>query len=122
MRIGIDLVAIVDVSESIKRFGNGYLDRLFTSRELEECAGDTEQLALQLAARFAAKEAATKVLRPVDQAVAWKSIEVQRASGGWTELVLRGAAAALAREQGLSDFAVSLSHDGGFAAAVVVAN
>jgi holo-[acyl-carrier protein] synthase len=119
--VGIDLVSIPDVSESIARFGRAYLDRVFTPRELDDCAGNVDQLASRLAARFAAKEAATKVLRPVDQGLGWRSIEIQRAAEGWTELALYGEADALARSQGLSTFAVSISHEGAYATAVVVA-
>jgi holo-[acyl-carrier protein] synthase len=121
MRVGVDLVAIPEVSESIARFGRKYLDRVFTARELNDCSGEGYELASRLAARFAAKEAATKVLRPGDQGVGWRSIEVQRAAEGWTELALHGEAAALARSQGLNSFAVSISHEGAYATAVVVA-
>jgi len=121
MRVGIDLVSVRDVSASIERFGHKYLDRIFTARELHDCAGEGDQFASRLAARFAAKEAATKVLRPGDHGIGWSSIEVQRALEGWTELALRGEAEALARSQGLSSFAVSISHEGAYATAVVVA-
>ncbi len=121
VRVGIDLVSVPEVSESIARFGSRYLDRVFTPRELQDCAGDAGQLASRLAARFAAKEAATKVLRPGDQGIAWRSIEVQRAPQGWTELALEGEAAALARAQGLTSFALSISHEGAYATAVVIA-
>ncbi|MGI9146872.1 MAG: holo-ACP synthase [Chloroflexota bacterium] len=121
MRVGIDLVSIPEVSESIARFGHKYLDRVFTPRELDDCGGDADQLASRLAARFAAKEAATKVLRPGDQGIGWRSIEVQRDPQGWTELALQGEAAALARSQGLNSFALSISHEGNYATAVVVA-
>jgi holo-[acyl-carrier protein] synthase len=122
MRVGIDLVSIPEVSESITHFNRNYLDRIFTPRELQDCAGEGDQFASRLAARFAAKEAATKVLRPGDQGIGWRSIEILRAPEGWTELVLHGKAVALAREQGLRSFAVSLSHEGAYATAVVVAN
>lgn len=122
MRVGIDLVSIADVSASIAQFDRSYLDRIFTPREQEDCAGEAEQFASRLAARFAAKEAATKVLGLGDQGVGWTSIEVHRAPEGWPELVLHGPADARAREQGLTSFAVSLSHDGAYATAVVIAH
>ena len=122
MRVGIDLVLVADVSASISHFKEAYLHRIFTKREILDCAGEESQFVNRLAARFAAKEAATKVLRPGDQGIGWRSIEIQRAPDGWTELVLHGRAHTLAREQGLSNFAVSLSHEGSFATAVVVAS
>jgi holo-[acyl-carrier protein] synthase len=62
-----------------------------------------------------------KALGPSDWLPAWRSIEVQREESGRCTLQLSGHAAELARQAGLSDFAVSLSHEGNFAAAVVFA-
>jgi holo-[acyl-carrier protein] synthase len=121
LRVGIDLVRVSEVEASIARFGDRYLDRVFTAHERASCARSPRP-AEGLAARFAAKEAAMKVLRPsADDVVSWTAIEVVRAPGGWTELALSGGAALLARAAGLDDFAVSLSHDGDHATAVVVA-
>jgi holo-[acyl-carrier protein] synthase len=75
----------------------------------------------RLAARFAAKEAALKVLRPGEVGVSLREIEVVRSPGGWVELELSGPAATLARESGLSELAVSITHEAGFASAVVIA-
>ena len=80
-----------------------------------------EALAVEsLAARFAAKEAVMKVLRPVDVQLDWRSIEVHRMTGGWCEIRLSGQAAAMAAEAGIDEFAVSLTHEASVAAAVVV--
>ena len=73
-----------------------------------------------LAARFAAKEATVKVLRPVGARPDWRDIEVHRSSDGWTEIRLFGKAAVLAAEAGIDELAVSLTHEGSTAAAVVV--
>jgi holo-[acyl-carrier protein] synthase len=74
-----------------------------------------------LAARFAAKEAALKVLRPTGHRPQWRSIEVRRHDGGWCTMSLSGYAAELATQAGLGELAVSLTHEEGIAAAVVVA-
>ena len=63
-----------------------------------------------------------KVLRPRDGAVPWTAIEVRRDPGGWVEVELSGAAAELAEAAGVAELAVSLTHEGEFAAAVVVAD
>ena len=62
------------------------------------------------------------MLRPGEVALSLREIEVRRDPGGWVELELSGPAAALAREAGLSGFALSLTHDGGYASAVVIAD
>ena len=61
------------------------------------------------------------MLRPRDEAVPWSSIEVRRDAGGWVDLELSGAAAALADRAGLEGWAVSLTHEDGYASAVVIA-
>jgi holo-[acyl-carrier protein] synthase len=61
------------------------------------------------------------VLRPGDEAVPWSTIEILRGAGGAVEIALTDAAATLADAAELRQFAVSLTHDAGFAAAVVVA-
>ena len=73
-----------------------------------------------LAARFAAKEAVMKVLRPVGVQLDWRSIELHQMTGGWCEIRLSGAAAAMAAEAGIEELAVSLTHEATVAGAVVV--
>jgi holo-[acyl-carrier protein] synthase len=122
MRVGIDLVSVDTVRESIRDHGDRYLERIYTEAELHDCLGAEGAVPERLAARFAAKEAALKVLCPADDAVPWHDIEVVRHSSGWVELEFSGLAARLVAEQGLGDFALSLSHEAGYATAVVVAH
>jgi holo-[acyl-carrier protein] synthase len=118
IRVGADLASVADVAASIDRFGQRYLSRLFTDHELASTGGRAESLA----ARFAAKEATIKVLRPVDANPDWRSIEVRRDASGACDLHLSGAAARMAAAAGITELAVSLTHEGGLAAAVVVAS
>jgi holo-[acyl-carrier protein] synthase len=126
-RVGVDLVAVTDVACSLERFGDRYLDRIFTPHEIACCrTGDRSPgvprgfSVESLAARFAAKEATLKVLRPEGPRPEWRSIEVHRTSGGWCEIRLFGLAAALAVDAGIEELAVSLTHEAMMAAAVVV--
>lgn len=117
-RVGIDLASAQAVREALEAHGTRYLDRVYSRAEQADCAGDP----VRLAARFAAKEAVVKVLRPgPDRPIPLLDIEVRRHSHGHTELHLRGAAAELAAIEGLDDLAVSLSHEGDLATAVVLA-
>ncbi|QBJ97625.1 holo-ACP synthase [Rhodococcus sp. ABRD24] len=118
-RIGCDVAMVGDVDRSIERFGERYLRRVFTEREVAECAGPIQ--ACRLAARFAAKEAVMKVLRPSDDAVPWTNIEVRRASWGGCVVELSGSAARLAAQQGVGEVQISISHDGGVAVAMATA-
>ena len=121
LRVGIDLVSVDAVEASIRAHADRYLQRIYTPRELAECGSEEGLDTQRLAARFAAKEATIKVLRPGDEPVPWRDIEVQRDPGGWTELQLGGRAARLAERAGVAGLAVSLTHEDGYASAVVVA-
>jgi holo-[acyl-carrier protein] synthase len=121
IRVGADVVAVHQVAESVTRFGARYLERVYTEHELSSCAGPPSVRAAGLAARFAAKEATIKVLRPVGHQPDWRSVEVRRHAEGWCTMALAGHAATLAEQAGIADLAVSLTHEGDVAAAVVVA-
>ena len=112
LRVGIDLVQVSRIAESVQTFGERFLTRVYTDRELAYARAHPERLA----ARFAAKEAAKKALGL--DGVAWRDLEVMRAESGACELALHGAARAAA---GTASLALSMSHEGDFATAVVIA-
>ena len=120
IRVGIDLVAVDDVRASLEAHGERYLQRIYTEREAADCgpAGDPDPE--RLAARFAAKEAAFKALRVGGRAMSWREAELIRGADGEIELELGPEAAALAREAGITELSVSISHDNGRAVAVVI--
>jgi holo-[acyl-carrier protein] synthase len=122
LRVGIDLVTVDSVRESLDAHGEHYLARVYTEREREDCVRESGVDPERLAGRFAAKEATLKVLRPGEVGIPWYCIEVVRDPSGWVELELAGPAAALATDIGLSELALSITHEGGFASAVVIAN
>lgn len=116
-QVGIDLLEIERLERAIGR-RPALADRLFTSGELAESRVSARP-ARHLAARFCAKEAATKALaldvfRPRD-------FEVVRGDGGAPALRLSGAAQERARELGVS-LSCSLTHTREMAGAVVVAS
>ncbi len=121
LRVGTDVVAVHEVAASVDTFGARYLERVYTEHELKSCVGSPTVQAARLAARFAAKEATIKVLRPIGHQPDWRSVEVRRHAEGWCTMALTGHAAALADEAGIAELAVSLTHEGDIAAAVVVA-
>lgn len=118
MRIGLDLVSVEAVVTAIAAHGERYLTRTYTDEELRDCGGEPHRLA----ARFAAKEAVMKALDRADEPIPWTSISVHRDQSGRPSLVLSGAAAELAAKRGLASFELSLTHDGGYGAAVVLAS
>ncbi len=100
IRVGADVVAVHQVAESVDAFGARYLERVYTEHERNCCSGSPAVQAASLAARFAAKEATIKVLRPSGHQPDWRSMEVRRHSDGWCSMALTGHAEVLADEAG----------------------
>lgn len=119
-RVGIDLVQVSRIEESLQKFGERFLRRLFHRDEIAYALASPVACSRRLAARFAAKEAALKALHVADRGVSWRDIEVRRASDGDCALVLHGSAQRAAREAGLEVASLSLTHEGDYAAAVVL--
>jgi holo-[acyl-carrier protein] synthase len=117
--VGTDLVEVERFRKAISRTAS-LADRLFSEDE-RAYAGDQQDPAKSLAARFAAKEAAMKALRVGLGDVDFHDIEVVRQEGGAPMLAVRGRAERLATARGVTEWLVSLSHTDSVAMAVVIA-
>jgi holo-[acyl-carrier protein] synthase len=115
--VGVDIVEIERVAGVIARWGERFLQRVYTETELSYCRGRIPELA----ARFAGKEAVTKALGTGIRGLAWREMEILADPLGKPLVRLHGRAKARAAAIGLSHFAVSLSHSRDYAVAVVVA-
>jgi holo-[acyl-carrier protein] synthase len=115
--LGIDLVSVSRVERVLGRFGERFWDRILTPGEREDLQGRIDR-ATALAGRFAAKEAATKALGGPDD-VFWQDIEIRGSARG-PRLNFRAAALVHAERLGVTRAHVSITHDAGVAAAVVV--
>ncbi len=110
--VGVDVVDVARLARALERTP-GLADRLFTDAER---ARPVESLA----ARFAAKEAVAKALG-APGGLRWREAEVVVGERGRPCLAVSGAVAQEAEAQGVRTWHLSLSHDGGVATAVVVA-
>jgi holo-[acyl-carrier protein] synthase len=117
LKSGIDLIEIVRIQGVLERHGERFLKRVFTELEIRQCRGRAEALAVC----FAAKEAASKALGTGIGPISWRDVEILHKWSGEPYLVLHGAAKAIAKELGLTNWSVSLSHSRENAVAVVVA-
>ena len=118
LRTGVDIIEVSRIDAAILRRRGRFFNRFYTPRELIESEGRTPALA----ARFAAKEAVAKALGCGIGDVGWKEIEIVRGPNREPQLVLHGAAQALAAQLGLTEWAISLSHTHEHAVALVVAS
>jgi holo-[acyl-carrier protein] synthase len=117
---GIDIAEVPRIAESIKRFGDRFLRRVFTEAEIRYCDGKANRVE-RYAARFAAKEAAMKAIGTGwNCGVAWRDVEIGRVPGGRPTIVFHGKAAEFASKLGTKKIALSISHTGQFAIAQVI--
>lgn len=119
--LGTDLIETSRIQESIERFGQRFLARIYTEAEIAYCMRKKNP-AESFAARFAAKEAGAKALGTgISRGVSWLEIEVGHAPGGKPTLHLSGRAHEIAHTLGVRSLSVSLTHSREMAMAVVVA-
>lgn len=121
MRVGVDLVQISAIAESVAEFGERFTHRIFSPGELAYAQAAPALTAQRLAARFAAKEAGFKAFGLSEAGIGWRDIEVQQLPSGGCTLALHGRAAEVAQRSRCTDIALSLSHDGDYATAMVAA-
>ena len=117
VRAGVDRVELSEFKRVMNTGGVPFLRTVFTERELGHCSGRLDRLA----ARFAAKEAATKALGTGLRGLSLNEIEVISHRSGQPELHLAGRAADRAAELGVRSISVSLTHTSRAAEAFVVA-
>jgi len=116
MTTGIDAIEIERIGAAVERWGERFLNRIYTPDEILHCRGRTQSLA----GRFAAKEATSKALGVGIRGLRWREIEILRGPRGKPVLYLHGNAEEIAQRAGLTHFDVSISHTRTDAVAVVV--
>jgi holo-[acyl-carrier protein] synthase len=117
---GIDIAEVLRIRHSIERFGDRFLQRIYTEGEIRYCDSKANRFE-RYAARFAAKEAAMKALGVGLGAFGFHDVEVVREPSGAPSLALTGGAAALAASLGVTGFRISITHTDRTAEAVVAA-
>jgi holo-[acyl-carrier protein] synthase len=107
---GVDIAEVPRIRESIERFGDRFLHRIFTDGEIRYCEKKATRFE-SYAARFAAKEAGMKALGTGwSRGIRWRDIEVVRPKGERPTLQFHGEAAAVAARLGTKNIALSLTH------------
>lgn len=117
---GIDIAEVPRIRESIERFGERFLKRIFTEGERRYCDSKANHVE-RYAARFAAKEAAMKALGTGwNHGVRWQDCEVVRMPGGRPTIVFHGRAREFAAKLGAKNAALSITHTAEQALAQVI--
>jgi holo-[acyl-carrier protein] synthase len=117
--LGIDIASVERMSRALERFGDRFWERILTPEERRELADRRADRATALAGRFAAKEAFSKAVgAPKD--VWFQDVAIRRSASGAPEIVATGPALPYLERLKVRRMLVSISHDAGAAAAVVV--
>ena len=117
---GVDIAEVPRIRESIERYGERFLRRIYTDGEIKYCESKASRFE-SYAARFAAKEAGMKALGTGwSRGVRWRDIEVIRSKGQRPTIQFHGQAAAIAEKLGTKNIALSLTHTRGEALAHVI--
>ena len=114
---GVDMVKIERFQTLHPAIRARFINRVYTPTEIKLCANRDESLA----GRFAAKEAVAKTLGCGIGLVHWQDIEILAEKDLQPVLVLHALAKQTAREKGLTQWAVSITHTREYAMAFVVA-
>ena len=122
IRLGTDIVYIPRIQAAVDRFGDRFLQRVYTQVEQQDCGygKPTRRPSInQLAGRWAAKEAVAKALGTGWRGFGYTDIEIRRQPSGAPTVHLHRAAAAIAADWG-DQWHLSLSHDGDYVIATAL--
>jgi len=112
--LGIDIIKVERIRETLARFGARFSSRVLTPAEQRYVRDRPETMA----GRWAAKEAVSKVLGLGVRGIGWREIEIERLPTGQPAVRLHGRAAARADQLGMGRIAVSISHESDYAVAI----
>ena len=114
---GTDIIEIKRIKESIEKYGDKFLEKIFTEKEIEYCESKKDQKYQSYSARFAAKEAVFKAISIYlkdKYSISWKNVEVLNDKNGRPYINL------LDINVNIKDVDISLSHIKDYAIANVV--
>ncbi|MFC1901237.1 holo-ACP synthase [Chloroflexota bacterium] len=114
--IGTDIIEVTRIGKALDRWGERFLNRIYTEPEQKLCREKPERLA----SHFAGKEAVMKALGTGAIGVSWREIEIISESSGKPVVNLYGKAREKADSLGLDGLAISLSDSREYAVAFVV--
>ena len=117
LSVGVDIIELARMERALSHSRARFLQRIYTPAEQALC----RDILAELAVRFSGKEAISKALGTGLVGIAWTEMEILADPRGKPIVTLSGRAALRARELGLTEWAISLSHSDSYALAMVVA-
>jgi len=121
MKCGTDIIEISRIKESIEKYGETFINKIYSSREIEYCEKKGQVKYQHYAARFASKEAVAKMFGTgFNGSFEWKDIEVINDNLGKPQIELSNGAKKIFEEEKLEKIDISLSHCKEYAVAMVI--
>lgn len=118
--IGIDIIEHKRIKRIYNKYGKQFLERYFCEDEIEYSLSKPDPIPY-LAARFAVKEAVIKTLNIRHRiGLLYKNIEVSGKTFGKKQLRLRGKIAEIAKEKGVKNYHLTITHSENFSIAFVI--
>lgn len=119
--IGTDIIECPRIGKMIEQHGELFLRRVYTDREIRYCQARKHAIE-HFAGRWAAKEAILKAIGTGwTRGIAWTDLEVRNQTGGAPRVLVCGGAKEAAREQGIANILISISHCRTYATAYALA-
>ncbi len=116
--IGIDIIEIDRIKASIDKYGNHFLQKIYTETEIKYCQ-DKSNKYQHFAARFAAKEAVFKALSTGwNKEVGWQDIEIKNEPSGMPIVKLKGKLKSFLNEE--KSLKISMSHSRDYVTCVAI--
>jgi len=116
--LGIDILEVARIENIIKKGDNNFINRVFTSGEIEYCEGKKKS-AESFAVRFSAKEAFIKAVES-NYNIPYRDIEVIKKESKKPAIVLSGVAQKAAEEKYVTEIMLSLSHEKNYVVANII--
>jgi len=120
--LGIDLIEIHRIEESVRRYGVRFINRIYTEKEKSLCLSRKDSASC-LAARFAAKEALYKALsecKSKNAYISFSEIEIVKNDSGMPFFEFIGKTCDSISSMKIKSIHLSITHSRIFAAAIVV--
>ena len=119
--IGTDIVECPRIGKMIEQYGELFLRRVYTAREVRYCQSRKHAIE-HFAGRWAAKEAILKAMGTGwSRGISWTDVEVRSNEAGQPQVMVGGIAKELARERGIASIMISISHCRTYATAYAMA-
>jgi holo-[acyl-carrier protein] synthase len=131
--LGTDIVYIPRIQGALEKYGDRFIQRVYTEGEQKDCQGENVSKSTictakmnrvfsnRFAGRWAAKEAVVKALGTGWRGICYTEIEIRRLANGAPQVYLHGAAAAIVAPWGQCQWQLSLSHDRDYSVATAIA-